>query len=76
MHRLSVLLLAAACLTASAYQIHVEYESKDYGTNFFTTVPPGEDFYYVNQISSGQDGVRNSGSTGSPPSSTTRTSRS
>ena len=59
MHRLSVLLLAAACLTASAYQIHVEYESKDYGTNFFTTVPPGEDFYYVNQISSGQDGVKN-----------------
>ena len=58
MHRLSVLLLAAACLTASAYQIHVEYESKDYGTNFFTTVPPGEDFYYVNQISSGQDGVK------------------
>lgn len=59
MLRLSFLLLTAAAITASAYQIHVEYESKDYGTNFFTTVPPGEDFYYVNQISSGQEGVKN-----------------
>ena len=59
MLRLSALLLTVAAITASAYQIHVVYDSQDYGTNFFTTVPPGEDFYYVNQISSGQDGVKN-----------------
>ena len=58
MHRLSVLLLTAAAITASAYQIHVVYDSQNYGTNFFTTVPPGEDFYYQNQVTPGQEGVK------------------
>ena len=34
------------------------YESQNYGTNFFTTVPPGEDFYYQNQVTPGQEGVK------------------
>ena len=58
MQRLSAILLTAAAITASAYQVHVVYESQDYATNFFANVPPGEDFYYQNQITPGQDGIK------------------
>ena len=52
----AILIVAAiACTEAFAYQVKVVYNSKDYPTNFFTSVPDGEYFYYGSKITKGED---------------------
>ena len=57
MNKLTALLTICVftAFQSAAYQVKVVYNSKDYPTNFFTSVPDGEYFHYDSKITKGED---------------------